>query len=105
MANAQERERRLSDEALPQARRNAASKEIGNAMRDKDMALADLKDKKAIVVVFIGTDFEIRVWETLLKIPMGRAVSYGDVMEVMNVLRTLGYLKVALVGLESRDVR
>ena len=34
-----------------------------------------------------------------------RAVSYGDVMEVMNVLRTAGYLKVALVGLESRDVK
>jgi len=32
-----------------------------------------------------------------------RAVSYGDVMEVMNILRTAGYLKVALVGLESRD--
>jgi TonB system transport protein ExbD (group 1) len=32
-----------------------------------------------------------------------RAVSYGDVMEVMNVLRTAGYLKVALVGLESRE--
>ena len=25
-------------------------------------------------VVLIGTDFEVRVWETLLKIPMGRAV-------------------------------
>src|SRR6185437_15058709 len=32
-----------------------------------------------------------------------RAVSYGDVMEVMNALRTAGYLKVALVGLESRE--
>jgi TonB system transport protein ExbD (group 1) len=32
-----------------------------------------------------------------------RAVSYGDVMEVMNALRAAGYLKVALVGLESRD--
>ena len=31
-----------------------------------------------------------------------RVVSYGDVMEVMNVLRGAGYLKVALVGLESR---
>jgi biopolymer transport protein ExbD len=31
-----------------------------------------------------------------------RAVSYGDVMEVMNALRAAGYLKVALVGLESR---
>src|ERR1700721_4437760 len=27
-------------------------------------------------VVLIGTDFEVRVWETLLKIPMGRAVYY-----------------------------
>jgi TonB system transport protein ExbD (group 1) len=32
-----------------------------------------------------------------------RAVSYGDLMEVMNALRAAGYLKVALVGLESRD--
>jgi len=32
-----------------------------------------------------------------------RTVNYGDVMEVMNALRAAGYLKVALVGLESRD--
>lgn len=32
-----------------------------------------------------------------------RAVSYGDVMEVMNTLRSAGYLKIGLVGLESRD--
>jgi biopolymer transport protein ExbD len=31
-----------------------------------------------------------------------RAVPYGDVMQVMNILRGAGYLKVALVGLESR---
>jgi AraC family transcriptional regulator of adaptative response/methylated-DNA-[protein]-cysteine methyltransferase len=30
-------------------------------------------------VMLIGTDFEVRVWETLLKIPMGRAVSYSDI--------------------------
>jgi AraC family transcriptional regulator, regulatory protein of adaptative response / methylated-DNA-[protein]-cysteine methyltransferase len=29
-------------------------------------------------ITFIGSDFEIRVWESLLKIPMGRAVTYGD---------------------------
>jgi AraC family transcriptional regulator of adaptative response/methylated-DNA-[protein]-cysteine methyltransferase len=27
----------------------------------------------------IGTDFEVRVWEALLRIPMGRAVSYQDI--------------------------
>ncbi len=30
-------------------------------------------------ITMIGTDFEIRVWETLLKIPRGRAATYGDV--------------------------
>ena len=29
-------------------------------------------------VVLIGTDFEVRVWETLLTIPMGRATTYSD---------------------------
>ena len=30
-------------------------------------------------VVLIGTDFEVRVWETLMKIPMGRATTYSDI--------------------------
>ena len=30
-------------------------------------------------VVLIGTDFEVKVWETLLKIPCGRATTYSDV--------------------------
>jgi AraC family transcriptional regulator of adaptative response/methylated-DNA-[protein]-cysteine methyltransferase len=30
-------------------------------------------------IVLIGTDFEIRVWRALLKVPRGCAVSYGDV--------------------------
>ena len=29
-------------------------------------------------VVLIGTDFEVRVWEALLKVPMGRLTSYSD---------------------------
>jgi AraC family transcriptional regulator of adaptative response/methylated-DNA-[protein]-cysteine methyltransferase len=29
--------------------------------------------------VLIGTDFEVRVWETLLKVPLGRAATYSDV--------------------------
>ena len=32
-------------------------------------------------VVLIGTDFEVRVWETLLRIPMGRAVCYSDIAQ------------------------
>ena len=30
-----------------------------------------------------------------------KAVAYGNLMETMNLLRTAGYLKVALVGLEA----
>src|SRR5436305_7638048 len=31
-----------------------------------------------------------------------KSVSYGDLMEVMNLLRNSGYLKIALVGLDGR---
>jgi biopolymer transport protein ExbD len=34
-----------------------------------------------------------------------RAVPYGEVMGVMNALRDAGYLKVALVGMETRDAK
>jgi AraC family transcriptional regulator, regulatory protein of adaptative response / methylated-DNA-[protein]-cysteine methyltransferase len=34
---------------------------------------------RPVRLVMIGTDFEVRVWETLLRIPIGRAVSYSDI--------------------------
>ena len=34
-----------------------------------------------------------------------RAVHYGDVMQVMNDLRSAGYLKIALVALETREAK
>jgi AraC family transcriptional regulator, regulatory protein of adaptative response / methylated-DNA-[protein]-cysteine methyltransferase len=40
---------------------------------------ADWSRDRPVRLVLIGSDFEVRVWETLLKIPMGRAVSYGDI--------------------------
>jgi biopolymer transport protein ExbD len=43
-----------------------------------------------------GGDREQRVF-----LRADRAVAYGDVMQVMNLLRATGYLKIALVGLES----
>ena len=39
--------------------------------------------------------------ETRIFLRADKAVPYGEVMEVMNLLRTAGYLKVALVGLEK----
>jgi AraC family transcriptional regulator, regulatory protein of adaptative response / methylated-DNA-[protein]-cysteine methyltransferase len=32
-------------------------------------------------IVFIGSDFEIRVWETLLRIPFGKASTYSGIAE------------------------
>jgi AraC family transcriptional regulator, regulatory protein of adaptative response / methylated-DNA-[protein]-cysteine methyltransferase len=32
-------------------------------------------------VVLIGSDFQIRVWESLLEIPLGRAVTYSDIAQ------------------------
>ena len=34
-----------------------------------------------VKVVLIGTDFEVKVWETLLKIPVGKATTYQTVAE------------------------
>jgi len=35
--------------------------------------------ERPLRVVLIGTDFEVRVWETLLRIPLGRAATYSDI--------------------------
>jgi biopolymer transport protein ExbD len=45
-----------------------------------------------------GNDREQRVF-----LRADKQVDYGALMELMNRLRTTGYLKVALVGLEARD--
>jgi len=44
-------------------------------------------------VVLIGTDFEVRVWETLLRIPLGRATTYSDIamkLEKPKAARAVG---------------
>jgi len=35
-------------------------------------------------IVMIGTDFEVRVWETLLAVPMGRATSYSAIAKKLG---------------------
>jgi len=35
--------------------------------------------ERPVRIVLIGTDFEVKVWETLLKIPVGTATTYGSV--------------------------
>lgn len=40
---------------------------------------AEWRSDRPLNVVMIGTDFEIRVWRTLLRVPMGRATTYSDI--------------------------
>lgn len=42
---------------------------------------ASWRHDQPVRLVLIGTDFEVRVWEALLKIPMGRTVTYTDIAE------------------------
>ena len=40
---------------------------------------AEWRADTPVRLVLIGSDFEVRVWQALLKIPMGRALSYADI--------------------------
>jgi biopolymer transport protein ExbD len=42
--------------------------------------------------------------DTRIFLRADKAVPYGEMMEVMNLLRGAGYLKIALVGLEKVSV-
>ena len=66
----------IGDDPLPRERLGAALETATNGKRDER--------------IFLRAD---------------RAVSYGDVMEIMNALRSAGFLKVAVVGLEDREAK
>ncbi len=51
----------------------------------------------AALATATGGDHENRIF-----LRADKTVSYGDLMEVMNLLRSAGFLKVALVGLEKQ---
>jgi AraC family transcriptional regulator of adaptative response/methylated-DNA-[protein]-cysteine methyltransferase len=40
---------------------------------------AQWRPETPLRIVMIGSDFEVRVWETLLSVPMGCATSYSDI--------------------------
>jgi len=69
---------------------------------DKDLGVAVGNDKVAqpelgsVLDRMTKGDKETRVF-----LRADQAVSYGDLMNVMNQLRIAGYLKIALVGLEG----
>ena len=42
------------------------------------------RSEEPLRVVLIGTDFQIRVWEGLLKIPVGKATTYSNLAKSMS---------------------
>ena len=40
--------------------------------------------KEPLLIVLIGSDFQVRVWEALLRIPMGCAVTYSSIAEKLG---------------------
>ncbi|MCA6110817.1 TonB system transport protein ExbD [Bradyrhizobium cenepequi] len=55
---------------------------------------------QSIIESFTGGNKDARVF-----LRAGRTVDYQHLMEVMNLLRDAGYLKIALVGLEAPSIR
>ena len=54
---------------------------------------AQWSPQQPLRVVLIGTDWEVRVWEALLKIPMGRLVTYSEIagkIEAPKAARAVG---------------
>ena len=71
---------------------------------DLSLVLGDVptprEDLAAALDSATGHDKEQRVF-----LRADRSVDYGELMTVMNALRSAGYLKIALVGLETAETR
>jgi AraC family transcriptional regulator of adaptative response/methylated-DNA-[protein]-cysteine methyltransferase len=55
----------------------AATASTGRRIFDKTL----WKPEQPLRVVLIGTDFEVRVWEKLLTIPLGKLTTYSNIAE------------------------
>ena len=71
---------------------------------DRTLAIGDDPVSRAALAAALETASQGKRDERIF-LRADRAVTYGDVMEVMNALRSAGYLKVALVGLEDREAK
>jgi AraC family transcriptional regulator, regulatory protein of adaptative response / methylated-DNA-[protein]-cysteine methyltransferase len=55
------------------------NQQVTAAYAKRIFELESWKPDQPLRIVFIGSDFEIRVWETILRIPFGRASTYSDI--------------------------
>ena len=51
---------------------------IDKAVRQLDEFFARMRQEFDVPLMFVGTEFQKKVWDELLKIPYGETVSYGE---------------------------
>jgi len=71
------------------AENSAQTAQLAARVFNPDLWRAD----RPLRIVMIGTDFEVRVWETLLGIPMGKCSTYSDIANKIgkpNASRAVG---------------
>ncbi len=52
--------------------------------RDRIFASAEARDTEPLPVLLAGTNFQLKVWEALLKVPSGGLCSYADLAALMG---------------------
>lgn len=82
-------------EALQQHFPNAQFRQVVDLVQQNALYIFthDWKKLNQIKLHLKGTDFQLKVWETLLRIPMGQLTTYGDIarqIENPNASRAVG---------------
>lgn len=61
------------------------NKDVTRALAERVFSPHAWRADHPLRVVLIGTDFEVRVWEALTEIPLGRATTYSDIAGKIGV--------------------
>ena len=59
--------------------RSSSQTNSATALAARALSIRLWRPETPLRIVMIGTDFEVRVWETLLSVPMGAATTYSDI--------------------------
>ncbi|XZF12994.1 methylated-DNA--[protein]-cysteine S-methyltransferase [Chitinophagaceae bacterium MMS25-I14] len=72
--------------SLQQAFPNAAFRQITDIMQQNALRIFshDWSDLEQVKLHLKGTDFQLKVWETLLKIPTGLVTTYGNIAQQLQ---------------------
>lgn len=62
---------------------------INNAIFQLEEYFARKRQEFDIPLLFVGTDFQKKVWNKLLTIPYGKTISYGEMAQQMGMLKAV----------------